>query len=811
MRLLPFRRLRLIISTSGRGGGGGGGGGSGRRYFTSTTTKKNESGRPNISKVLIANRGEIACRIIRTCQRFDIPTVALYSVVDGTRALHVRMADEAYLIGNGPSPQESYLRQDEILQICREHDVHAIHPGYGFLSENDSFAQRVTDNGHVFIGPPASAMKAMGSKAKSKAIMEAAGVPTTPGYYDNDHDHSNTARQDPELLRHEANQIGYPILIKAVSGGGGKGMRLVFHDKDFVDMLQACQREATASFGDDRVLLEKYLIQPRHVEVQVIADQHGNVVSLHERDCSLQRRHQKIIEEAPASDLDPVLRQQLGEMGRKAAQAVGYENGTYKCHAQAHTHTHTHTHTHKDGSPYGLSSPYYFYLVCSHHFFPPAGTVEFLLDTQNPGKFYFCEMNTRLQVEHPITEEITGIDLVEWQLRVAAGEELPITDSRQIPCRGHAFEARIYAENPARGFLPATGKVWHHGPPAPLNTGLSKDQKIRVDTCIQSGLDVSVYYDPMISKLIVHGDNREQALQKLVSALKNYQIAGVPSNVDFLIKCAEHPVFGVAGAINTGFLDDYAEDVKMLECEKIPPPMAQAIGAFATMLHLENRRGHIYHDAKSPWSSHQGSWRMGGKAGRATRILRLVDCGAAFSDDHKIICTSNPDGSFDMKVDDNHYDDDEQTYRVSGIFGTDTSMEVIVNEAKRIRITTALKEDQDAIHICMWPKRLSEYMWEVKFRHPYAPSTVDAPVASVGEGSVKAPMPGKIIRMEKQVGEPVTEGDVVIVMEAMKMEHSIRAPTSGLVAEILVKVGDIVGDGAILLKVKSHDENENAA
>lgn len=289
-----------------------------RRFATSTLE------RPSISKVLVANRGEIACRVIRTCKRFDIPTVALYSVADGPHALHARMADEAFLIGDGPSPQESYLRQDEILRICQESGVHAIHPGYGFLSENSSFAERLATAGHVFIGPPSSAIQAMGSKSESKAIMEAAGVPTTPGYYEND----TSTEQDSDLLRKKANEIGFPILIKAVSGGGGKGMRLVGDDKEFLEMLESCKREAAASFGDDRVLLEKYLVRPRHVEVQICADQHGNVVSLHERDCSLQRRHQKIIEEAPASDLDPAIREQLGEMGRKAAQAVGYVNGT---------------------------------------------------------------------------------------------------------------------------------------------------------------------------------------------------------------------------------------------------------------------------------------------------------------------------------------------------------------------------------------------------------------------------------------------------------------------------------------------------
>ena len=435
-----------------------------------------------------------------------------------------------------------------------------------------------------------------------------------------------------------------------------------------------------------------------------------------------------------------------------------------------------------------------------------AGTVEFLLDTQDPGKFYFCEMNTRLQVEHPITEEITGVDLVEWQLRVAAGQTLPITDSADIPCVGHAFEARIYAENPARNFLPATGQVWHHAPPAPLNAGMAIDHEngVRVDTCIQSGLDVSVYYDPMISKLIVHGPDRTQALRKLVSALKDYQIAGVPSNVDFLIRCAEHPTFGQAGAINTGFLEDFADDVRVLESE-VPPPMAQAIGAFAAMLHLEGRRrarattsGAAM--AKSPWSSHQGSWRMGGESGRAVRTLHLEDVA-----DSQIKCTSNRDGSFDVQV-----GNDEHVYHISGVFGTNTSMEVVVDHSHRIRVTTALKEDTNAIHVCMWPQQVDDYMWEVVLNHPYAPSTVDATTGAVGEGSVKSPMPGKISRIEKQVGETVQEGDVVMVMEAMKMEHSIKAPVPGVVSDIYFKEGDIVGDGAVLLTVTSDEEEEAA-
>lgn len=718
-------------------------------HLHSTTT----TNPPAISKVLVANRGEIACRVIRTCQRLGIPTVAVYSVADGPGALHAQMADEAVCIGDGPSPADSYLRQNELIDICAQHQVHAIHPGYGFLSENADFSEKVAKAGHIFIGPPASAIHQMGSKSASKAIMDAAKVPTTPGYYEAATSETNREPQDAERLRHEANRIGYPVLIKAVAGGGGKGMRIVEKDKDFLAMLQACQREARNAFGDDRVLLEKYLVRPRHIEVQIVADTHGNVVSLHERDCSLQRRHQKIIEEAPASDLDPLLRQELGAMARKAAQAVGYVN---------------------------------------------AGTVEFLLDTapDNLGQFYFCEMNTRLQVEHPITEEITGVDLVEWQLRVAAGEELPIKDSQDIPCIGHAFEARIYAENPARNFLPATGRVWHHAPPASLNTGLSPDSHVRVDTCIQSPMDISVYYDPMISKLIVHGENRAVALQKLIGALKNYQIAGVPSNIDFLIKCAKHPIFAQAGAMNTGFLEDYADDVQVLE-RTTPPALAQAVGAWAVMMHLEGRRGPAPPTSTSPWSSYQGSWRIGGQSGRATRTLQLQDV-----PDSAIKCISNRDGSFDVHVGGEH----DQSFHVTGVFGSDTSMQVVVNHSQRIRVSTALKEEHDSIHVLMWPEQSPDYSWEVVLKHPYAPSTLEAVAGTVGEGTVKAPMPGKISRIEKREGEDVTEGDVVMVLEAMKMEHSIRSTISGKVEEVLFGEGDIVSDGAILMQVRSHKD-----
>jgi 3-methylcrotonyl-CoA carboxylase alpha subunit len=704
---------------------------------------------PAIEKVLIANRGEIACRVIRTCRRLNIPTVAVYSVADGPNALHARMADEAWQIGTGPTPSDSYLRQDDLLHIANQTGAQAIHPGYGFLSENAGFSQRITDAGLYFVGPGEGAIQAMGSKSRSKAIMEDAGVPTTPGYYGDDN-------QDPDFLRQQAVElVGFPLLIKAVMGGGGKGMRLVWKESEFIEALASCQRESQSSFGDDRVLLEKYLVNPRHVEVQVVADSHGNVVHLYERDCSLQRRHQKIIEEAPASDLASALREQLGDMGKRAALAAGYVN---------------------------------------------AGTVEFLLDTQEPGKFYFCEMNTRLQVEHPISELITGIDLVEWQLRIASGEELPILNQADIPCRGHAFEARVYAENPARNFMPATGNVWHHNPPVAMNTGASAEG-VRVDTGIQPGQDISVYYDPMISKLIVHGETREAALNKLIDSLKGYQIAGVPTNIEFLVKCADHATFRKAGAIHTGFLEDHADDVQVKEYA-LPRPIAQAVGAFTSMLYLEKRFGVSGEQAmstSSPWSSLSGSWRMGGKSGRARRILKLEHGG-------DVECVSNRDGSFDIRA--AGEEEDGEWFHVTGSVDGDSNMHVVVNKTQRIALKTVLKAEDGVIRVRMWPERLDDFFWSMDFKNPLEPAASEAGLAASGDGFVKAPMPGRITRVNATVGDTVERGAVVMVMEAMKMEHAIKAPRDGILSEIRYKANDLVDDGAVLLVLESEDDEE---
>ncbi|KAL7579369.1 hypothetical protein ACA910_014041 [Epithemia clementina (nom. ined.)] len=781
---------------------------------------------PALSKVLIANRGEIACRVIRTCRRWGIPTVAVYSVADGPHALHAQMADEAYLIGPGPTPSESYLRQDELVQLAQQVGVQAIHPGYGFLSENAHFAQRIQQHGMIFVGPPTKAIQAMGSKAESKAIMDAAGVPTTPGFYETaiDKNDATTTPQNVEQLRQRAVEIGFPVLIKAVMGGGGKGMRLVWNESDFLDSLASCQREAAAAFGNDHVLLEKYLVRPRHVEVQIVADTHGNVVSLYERDCSLQRRHQKIIEEAPASDLTLELRQQLGEMGRRAAAAVGYVN---------------------------------------------AGTVEFLLDTQSLSSsssssmpsFYFCEMNTRLQVEHPITEAITGIDLVEWQLRVAAGEALPIPNSDDIPCRGHAFEARIYAEQPTRQFLPATGHVWHHSIPtqhqqqqadAASSASSAGDAKshhpgsVRVDTSIQKGHNVSVYYDPMISKLIVHGDNRVQALQRLIHALRNYEIAGVPTNIDFLIQCAQHKTFQTAGAINTGFLEDFAQDLNLDHdqfLQRMAPPLGQAIGAYTAMLYLEQRRNSPQAQnapsssssatlsSNHPWSSSQGSWRLGGLAGRARRLLKRSNINSE-GGTTAIECISNPDGSFEFLiptssksdgVTETSNDSEPQRFHVNGGFVNETGseMQVQVNKSQTVRLNCVFREAKGQIIVNMWPKNLPfDYAWEVRLENPYSPEAAEAAslllggevTAAMAGATVKAPMPGKISRINHAKGSVVAKGDVVLVMEAMKMEHAIKASMDGTIERLQYKVGDIVGHDDVLFEIgNSSSPKEDAA
>jgi 3-methylcrotonyl-CoA carboxylase alpha subunit len=496
-------------------------------------------------KILIANRGEIACRIIDTCRRIGLATVAVYSDADAD-ARHVRMANEAIRVGPPPA-RDSYLRADIILNAARASGAEAIHPGYGFLSENTDFAEACDKAGFVFIGPPPAAIRAMGSKSLARQLMARAGVPVVPGYDGDD--------QDPATLQQHANAIGYPVLIKASAGGGGKGMRVVGGPADFDAALAACRREAGSSFGDDRVLIEKYLQRPRHIEVQVFADAHGGLVHLFERDCSVQRRHQKVLEEAPAPGLPPERRAELGRLACEAARAVGYVG---------------------------------------------AGTVEFIVSSD--GGFHFMEMNTRLQVEHPVTEVITGQDLVEWQLRVAAGEPLPLNQD-QLSIRGHALEARIYAEDPERDFLPSTGRLGHLRFPA-------QSVDVRIETGVEKGDQITPYYDPMIAKLIVWGENRERACARMLRALGEVQIVGVAHNVPFLSKLVASPSF--AGAdLDTGLIEReqawlFAPPAKM-------PGQALALAALGEVLRESqlapvNAQG----DPHSPWSRRDG-WRVGGR------------------------------------------------------------------------------------------------------------------------------------------------------------------------------------------------------
>ena len=502
-------------------------------------------------KILIANRGEIACRVIKTARRMGIKTVAVYSEADAD-ARHVRLADEAVLIGPAAA-RESYLVIDKIIAAAKATGAQAIHPGYGFLSENEDFCHACEREGIVFIGPPVSAIRAMGSKSEAKKLMEAAGVPLTPGYHGDD--------QEPAYLHKQADAIGYPVLIKAAAGGGGKGMRLVERSEDFIDLLASCKREASSSFGDDHVLVEKYITKPRHIEIQVFGDTHGNVVYLFERDCSVQRRHQKVLEEAPAPGMTLERRAAMGKAAVDAARAVGYVG---------------------------------------------AGTVEFIANQD--GSFYFMEMNTRLQVEHPVTEMITGLDLVEWQLRVASGEKLPLAQE-QLQIRGHALEARIYAEDPAKGFLPSTGKLVHLAPPA-------ENLHVRVDTGVEEGDEISPHYDPMIAKLIVWDINRDRALARMLQALADYRVVGVANNIEFLSRLTACPAFSGAD-LDTGLIE--REKAYLFPADEAAPAEVLQIAALAELLRdaaFADRRAARSADPASPWHARDG-WRMNATACRS--------------------------------------------------------------------------------------------------------------------------------------------------------------------------------------------------
>ena len=668
------------------------------------------------NKILIANRGEIACRVAATCKRLGIASVAVYSDADAD-AKHVSACDEAVHIG-GASAAESYLRIERIIEAARATGAQAVHPGYGFLSENEDFAHACEAAGIVFIGPPVEAIAAMGSKAAAKALMHAAAVPLVPGYHGDD--------QNPELLHREADSIGYPVLLKASAGGGGKGMRVVERSEDFVAALASCKREAASSFGNDRVLIEKYLTRPRHVEVQVFADRHGGAVYLFDRDCSVQRRHQKVLEEAPAPGLSAEIKREMGEAAVAAARAVSYVG---------------------------------------------AGTVEFIMTAT--GEFYFMEMNTRLQVEHPVTEMVTGQDLVEWQLRVAAGEPLPLTQD-QLKIDGHAIEARIYAEHPARGFLPSTGTLKHLRMPEGVEfaidaAGLGEPGRkapVRIDSGVREGDTITPFYDPMIAKLIVHGATREEALARMSRALHACEVVGPHTNVEFLQRIVESEPFA-SGDLDTGLIERHHEALFAPVKKPFKEALALACGALLT------REGGTAHGA-SPWDA-LSHWRLNGGYAQ-TLGWRSVE------DDNAFTVTFARDGGTQTL----EHDGLREGFTWSSGSGLH-EYRATIGDA---RATGRVFIDGDTFHVFCLGHALA-FEWQNLLAH--------AADAEHGEGRLTAPMPGKVIAVLVEPGTVVEKGTPLIVMEAMKMEHTIGAPVAGVVSEVLYAVGDQVADGAQLL------------
>jgi 3-methylcrotonyl-CoA carboxylase alpha subunit len=663
------------------------------------------------TKILIANRGEIACRVIKSARRMGVATVAVYSEADAD-ARHVRLADEAVCIGPAAA-RESYLQADRILQAAHDTGAQAVHPGYGFLSENDAFAEACAAAGITFIGPPASAIRAMGSKSAAKALMARAGVPLTPGYHGDE--------QAPSFLAAQSAAIGYPVLIKASAGGGGKGMRRVDRAEDFEAALASCQREARNAFGDDHVLVEKYVLKPRHIEIQIFGDAQGHCVYLFERDCSVQRRHQKVLEEAPAPGMTPTRREAMGMAAVDAARAVGYVG---------------------------------------------AGTVEFIVNPD--GSFYFMEMNTRLQVEHPVTEMITGLDLVEWQLRVAVGEPLPLTQD-ELAFDGHAIEARIYAEDPDKGFLPSIGRLSHLVPPP-------ESDYVRVDTGVEQGDEITPHYDPMIAKLIVWGADRRQALARMRLALAQYRVAGVQNNVEFLSRLVAVPAF-VNADLDTGLIE--REQALLFGVSDAVPDAVWLLAALAELLREDRAAQRLdggMAEPHSPWRVRDG-WRLNGRARRCITLrheefVQDVGVEAHASGGHTLWLGERP-------------------MLARGTLASDAELHAQLGE-RRVRAAVAVAGERRQVFFeaRAWPLALVDRLH----------------VGGEGEevaGSLKAPMPGKVIALLSAPGSTVAKGAPLLVMEAMKMEHTIHAPCAGLVKGFLVTPGDQVGDGADLVEMEA--------
>ena len=647
------------------------------------------------SKILIANRGEIACRVIRTARKLGVKTVAVCSDADA-RALHVALADEAVHIG--PSPvAESYLRGDVIIAAAKATGAEAIHPGYGFLSENPDFVDQVTAAGLVFIGPSAASIRAMGLKDAAKRLMEKAGVPVVPGYHGE--------AQEIVILASKAREIGYPVLIKARAGGGGKGMRRVDHPDDFADALSGARREAKAAFGDDRVLVEKYVDKPRHIEVQVFGDNFGNAVHLFERDCSAQRRHQKVIEEAPAPGMTAELRGAMTDAAVKAAKAIQYSG---------------------------------------------AGTIEFIVDASDglkPDRFWFMEMNTRLQVEHPVTEMVTGVDLVEWQLRVASGEVLPATQE-DIQLSGHAFEARLYAEDPAKGFLPAIGTLHHLAFPTETAAGT----ELRVETGVRQGDAISPYYDPMIAKLVTHGPDRATALAALAQAVQRTEVAGCVTNATFLAALATDADFA-SGDIDTGLIGRKQD---ALTTSAVPSSRAVALAALAAS------GAKALEAANDPWASLPGYAHFNPMSRRVS---------LAYAGDESIAhVAARPDGRFE-----------------------------VTPESSDGFVLKAGANDTPGATVAIWPGHVT--VFENGRSFDFAISDPFARAAEIGEGtsSMRAPMPGLVKLVRSAKGDKVSKGQPLLVLEAMKMEHTIAATHDGVIQEIATE-GAQVTDGTVLVR-----------
>jgi 3-methylcrotonyl-CoA carboxylase alpha subunit len=660
--------------------------------------------------LLIANRGEIACRVAATARRLGIKTIAVYSDADA-ESKHVAACDVAVRLGPA-SASESYLKADDILRVALEQGAQAIHPGYGFLSENEAFAEACTKAGICFVGPPASAIAAMGSKSAAKTLMQKAGVPLVPGYHGDE--------QAPDFLRQQADTMGYPVLIKASAGGGGKGMRVVTASKDFIAALTSCKREASASFGDDKVLIERYLQKPRHIEIQVFSDTHNQHVYLFERDCSVQRRHQKVIEEAPAPGMTDARRQAMGEAAIAAARAVNYVG---------------------------------------------AGTVEFIAEPD--GKFYFMEMNTRLQVEHPVTEMITGLDLVEWQLRVASGERLPKTQQELQRC-GHAIEARIYAENADKDFLPSIGRLMHLEFPT-HDAFVNAD--VRVDGGVRAGDTISPYYDPMIAKLIVRGADREQARARMLRALAATQIVGVHTNVAFLSRLMGDEAFAQAD-LDTGLIERRRET---LLPAPTPASRESLLLAAAAVLEQERETG-----TQDPWAERNG-WRVDGKY---ARTLSFQD-----AESTQDVVVEIVERQLTLAV---------ATHRAT--------VEVVSQAAGNPyaqRVTLLMGNGQLAGTVVRQGTRIDVFVMgkcETLFLKDALASAGQAEADHAG--SLTAPMPGKIIAIEVQAGDKVKRGQALLVMEAMKMEHTIVAGVDGIVENIHFGVGEQVAEGAVLISLE---------